>query len=589
MLFYGDRVQVEPTRQAMARLEDLLGAVETSAPGLQRHEALVSAFIAASQVLQGVADAEMMAVDQDDVTPAQRAGMALLLTLARRIASSWRGGGAASQTASAIRLRRWAALRLSDEIRAKAAEGYAHYALYPEAAFEAAARCAWTAPPRVLGLRSIGTGLAAMVAVGTRARLQPLTLRPVGPPFARQLRLSGRLRSEILSSRTPFAVVDEGPGLSGSSFGAVGDFLEAGGVARDGVTFLPSHAGEPGPRADPAHRDRWRQARRVVTAFDTPVLGEAAPARRLDRWVGDLVGPILEPRRVLSGGRWREVRGLDAPATPSLERHKFLYRTASGDCLAKFAGLGEGGATKAQRAALLATAGFSPPIAGLQHGFLIEAWLGEGRRLDAARHDRGRLLDRLARYLAFRGRQFAATAQDGAPMRDLLDMARINGAEALGDAAGAVIVERLERLSRTAPPGRPIAVDGRLHAWEWIETPDGRLLKTDAVDHALGHDLIGCQEIAWDIAGARVELDLSSEETAWLTRAVERMDGGETSPARVALHEALYAAFQLGLWSVGQDGDVENARRIAAHAERYRRTLLAFADRSRLEPLAGAA
>jgi hypothetical protein len=535
MLFYGDRVQVEPTRQAMARLEDLLGAVETSAPGLQRHEALVSAFIAASQVLQGVADAEMMAVDQDDVTPAQRAGMALLLTLARRIASSWRGGGAASQTASAIRLRRWAALRLSDEIRAKAAEGYAHYALYPEAAFEAAARCAWTAPPRVLGLRSIGTGLAAMVAVGTRARLQPLTLRPVGPPFARQLRLSGRLRSEILSSRTPFAVVDEGPGLSGSSFGAVGDFLEAGGVARDGVTFLPSHAGEPGPRADPAHRDRWRQARRVVTAFDTPVLGEAAPARRLDRWVGDLVGPILEPRRDLSGGRWREVRGLDAPATPSLERHKFLYRTASGDCLAKFAGLGEGGATKAQRAALL------------------------------------------------------ATAQDGAPMRDLLDMARINGAEALGDAAGAVIVERLERLSRTAPPGRPIAVDGRLHAWEWIETPDGRLLKTDAVDHALGHDLIGCQEIAWDIAGARVELDLSSEETAWLTRAVERMDGGETSPARVALHEALYAAFQLGLWSVGQDGDVENARRIAAHAERYRRTLLAFADRSRLEPLAGAA
>jgi hypothetical protein len=114
------------------------------------------------------------------------------------------------------------------------------------------------------------------------------------------------------------------------------------------VTYLPSHAGEPGPQADPAHRDRWRQARRVVTALDTPALGEGTPARRLDRWVGDLVGPILEPRRDLSGGRWREVRGLDAPATPSLERHKFLYRTASGDWLAKFAGLGEGGATKAR-------------------------------------------------------------------------------------------------------------------------------------------------------------------------------------------------------------------------------------------------
>jgi hypothetical protein len=72
-------------------------------------------------------------------------------------------------------------------------------------------------------------------------------------------------------------------------------------------------------------------------------------------------------------------------------------------------------------------------------------------------------------------------------------------------------------------------------------------------------------------------------------RAVERLDGGEASPARLALHEALYAAFQLGLWSVGQDGDAENARRIAAHAERYRRTLLAFAERSRVGQLAGAA
>jgi hypothetical protein len=588
MLFYGDRVRVEPAEQAMARLEHLLGSVETSAAGLARHEALVAAFIAASQLLQGVADAEMAAADQDDVTPAQRAGMALLLTLARTIASSWRGGGAGVDAASSIGLRRWATFRLPDEIRGKAAEGYAHYAVYPEAAFEAAARCGWTAPPRVLGLRSIGTGLAAMVAVGAGARLQPLTLRPMGPPFARQLRLSGRLQSEILSSRAPFAVVDEGPGLSGSSFGAVGDLLEAGGVPRDEVTYLPSHAGEPGPQADQTHRERWCQARRIVTAFDTAVLGESAPARRLGRWVGDLVGPILEARRDLSGGRWRDARGLDAPATPSLERHKFLYRAASGDWLAKFAGLGEHGATKAQRAKLLAAAGFSPPVAGLRHGFLVEAWLGEGRRLDPARHDRGRLLDRLARYLAFRGRQFPATARDSAPMADLLEMGRINSVEALGVMAGAAVAERLESLS-TAPPGRPIAVDGRLHAWEWVETPDGGLLKTDAVDHAFGHDLIGCQDIAWDIAGARIELDLSGEETAWLMRAVERLDGGEASPARLALHEALYAAFQLGLWSVGQDGDAENARRVAAHAERYRRTLLAFAERSPVAQLAGAA
>jgi hypothetical protein len=584
MLFYGDRVRVESTPPALDRLEALLGSVEAAAAGLDRHEALVAAFIAASRLFQGVADAEMAASAQDDLTPAQQAGMGLLLTLARRVGASWRGGDAVSAADSAAALGHWRALPLPEAINGKTAEGYAHYAIYPEAYLEAAAGLRWTNPPRVLGLRSIGAGLAAMVAVGAGAPLEPLTLRPTGPPFARQLRPSDRLRSEILSGDAPFAVVDEGPGLSGSSFGAVGDLLDAGGVARDRVTYFPSHAGEPGRHADPAHRLRWRQARRAVADFDAPALGEGAPGRRLDRWVADLVGPAVEARRDLSGGRWRAVRGVAAPATPSLERHKFLYRTASGDWLAKFAGLGEHGASKARQARLLAAAGFCPPVAGLRHGFLVERWLGDARPLEPARHERGPMLDRLARYLAFRARQFPARPQDGASSADLLDMARVNSAEALGAEAGAAVIARLAALSRAVPPGRPTAVDGRLHAWEWLVAPDGRLLKTDAVDHAYGHDLVGCQDVAWDLAGAGIELDLSDDETAWLARAVERLDGGETPSSRLAVHGALYAAFQLGLWSVGQDDDRDNRRRVAAHAERYRRVLLAFAGQSRVEP-----
>jgi hypothetical protein len=589
MLFYGDRLRIEPTGQAFARLEARLGAVDAQAPGLERHEACVAAFMTAARLLQGVADAEMAAAGQDDATPVQAAGMALLLTLARTVGASWRGGVGAVGEGAMDALARWRALRLPDEVRGKVAEGHAHYTIYPEAYFEAAARCGWTIPSRVLGLRSIGVGLAAMVAVGANTRHAPWTLRPTGPPFARQLRVSDRLREEILSGGSPFAVVDEGPGLSGSSFGAVGDLLEAGGVARDRVTYFPSHAGEPGRHAGRVHRERWRQARRVVADFDGPMLGDGAPGRRLDLWVADLVGPVLEPRRDLSGGRWRAARAMTAPATPSLERHKFLYRTASGDWLAKFAGLGEHGATKARQARMLAAAGFVPPLAGLRHGFLVEAWLGEARPLDPARHDRGRLLDRLAHYLAFRARQFPATSRDGASIADLLAMARINGSEALGAKVGAAVAERIGGLSSSVPPGRPIAVDGRLHAWEWVVTPDGRLLKTDAVDHARGHDLVGCQDVAWDLAAAQIELDLSDDETAWLARAVARLDGGETPPARLALHGAFYAAFQLGLWTVGQDDDGENRRLIAAHTERYRRALLAFAGQSRIEPGAGAA
>jgi hypothetical protein len=163
-------------------------------------------------------------------------------------------------------------------------------------------------------------------------------------------------------------------------------------------------------------------------------------------------------------------------------------------------------------------------------------------------------------------------------------MAGVNSTEALGAEAGAAVVERLESLSRTVPSGRPTAIDGRLHAWEWVVASDGRLLKTDAVDHAYGHDLVGCQDIAWDLAGARIELDLSDDETAWLARAVERLDGGETSSSQLALHGAFYAAFQLGLWTVGQDDDRENRRRVAVHTERYRKALLAFAGEARVEP-----
>ncbi len=62
----------------------------------------------------------------------------------------------------------------------KTAEGYAHYAVYPELYAEAAR--GMDAPPVVIGLRSIGLGLACMVAAACGAE-PPVTLRPVGHPF----------------------------------------------------------------------------------------------------------------------------------------------------------------------------------------------------------------------------------------------------------------------------------------------------------------------------------------------------------------------------------------------------------------------
>ena len=81
---------------------------------------------------------------------------------------------------------------------------------------------------------------------------------------------------------------------------------------------------------------------------------------------------------------------------------------------------------------------------------------------------------------------------------------------------------------------------------------DGVFLKTDAVDHHAAHDLVGCQDVAWDVAGACVELSLSKDEELTLV--------GHLLGAGVRLDEDLlqflkpcYLAFQLGHFQMALD------------------------------------
>ena len=141
-------------------------------------------------------------------------------------------------------------------VTCKQAEGFAFYALYPEAYALAARRSGLGPNTLVIGLRSIGTGLAAMVAAALGARA--ITVRPHGDPYARQLKLGRELADLILSyAHARFAIVDEGPGLSGSSFGCVVDWLENHGVAPERIHAFPGHDGPLGPAASARHRDRW--------------------------------------------------------------------------------------------------------------------------------------------------------------------------------------------------------------------------------------------------------------------------------------------------------------------------------------------
>lgn len=573
MLVYGDWNTCEDPRRTVARLKHGLAGADRLPTGAERHDALVTLFIEAAELAQGLADSEFHSVGEDDCTPLQQAAMAVVMDLAHCVARSWRPVERKEGTGplDPRPLERLAALPLPDLIRMRRAEGYAFYSLYPEAYLEAAARLPprFSDAPTVIGLRSIGTGLAALASVALKS-CPPITLRPVGHPFQRELRISDRLRARLLSDpEASYVIVDEGPGLSGSSFGAVADWLDSQGVGADRIAFLPGHGGDLGPQASGPHRRRWAAATRPVADFDSLFRSDEGPFPPLERWFEDLLGPPIEPLEDLSGGAWRRLHDSTGalPANPQQERRKFLQRTGSGPWLLKFAGLGRAGEERLERARALHAAGFTPEPAGLRHGFLAERWLEHARPLVDVTAD---AVDRLAGYLSFRARHLPAPADSGAPLTDLLTMAHTNVAEALGsDAATALDRWTPDRLAGLETAVRRIVTDNRLHRWEWLRLPDGRMIKADALDHASAHDLIGCQDIAWDVAGGIVEFDLSDAQAGSLRRAVNAAVGLDQRLLELLL--PCYIAFQIGYWTFAMGGDPAAAVERRRYEDQWRR------------------
>lgn len=560
MLVYGDRAQTVSPRDALRALTGRLKAVETAPPGPARHDLLVAAFIEAAALAQGLADAEFEARGCDDLSPTQDAAGALVLTLARKLAASLWSGFAVAGPAVAPELMALAVQPLPDRVSVKTPEGYAFYALDPAAYLKAAVEHPWPAPPLVIGLRSIGTGLAALVAVASRAQTV-VTLRPVGHPFRRELRISDRLRQVLAAHDGPFAIADEGPGLSGSSFGATADLLEDLGVGPERIVFFPSHGGDLGPQADPRHRERWSQAVRPVATFE-----DLTAETPLADWFADLTGPI-DSIEDLSGGAWRDLAGLQGERRPPVhagqERLKFRLNTASGRWLAKFAGLGATGEAKFERARALHRAGFTPEPLALRRGFLLERWEAGQVGPDLPRAD---LVAHLGRYLAFRAATFPAAAGEGAGVAELVEMAQANAREALGEEAQP-LADRLLELAELGLELQRVHVDARLHRWEWRLTPDGLALKTDGLDHSQAHDLVGAQDIAWDLAGAELELGLDAAEMAALFAALPQ----PPEPAVLELNRLCYAAFQLGYWRMAADAAATDERAgLEAQAAIYR-------------------
>lgn len=455
------------------------------------------------------------------------------------------------------RIRRWRAQLenspLPQRVRISPPEGFTYYALHPADFAEAVTCYSRKERVAVVGIRSIGTvlsavAIAALKHLGTLA--ERITVRPTGHPYNRTLTFNDAQRSWVQQQRqnaSHFLVVDEGPGLSGSSFLATAEALVRCGVNQNQLTLMGTRDLDPQQLCAQNAANRWAQFH-----------WQKVPSR-LCREFADFT--------FLGGGSWRSrlfpSRLQFPPCWPEMERLKFL--SADRTRLFKFEGFGQSGAEARQRAAALSRAGFGPHRENIGSG-MSAYQVVDGCPFNPVVCTQA-ILEHVANYCAFRVSEFKTHSADG---NKLEEMTKFNFAQEFG-------------RDPIVPPGslesqHAVIVDGRMQPHEWIASKDGKLQKADAATHGDDHFMPGPTDIAWDLAGTVVEWNLDADAEAFLLNRFQSLTGIDT---RRRFHDFLlaYALFRLSYCRMAASGTAiaDEQLRLGRACEFYRRRITATA------------
>jgi hypothetical protein len=339
-------------------------------------------------------------------------------------------------------------------LRFKTPEGFAFYGLTPEQYRRAARR--WMSKNRargdviVIGIRSIGTTLSRVVteellAGGVSARR--CTVRTEGDPFCRSVRLPEWIHAKAAA----YLVVDEGPGMSGSSFLSVSAELRKRGVGRERIHFFPSHDGLPGKAATAQVLAEWKQ---------------------FARWIEPALAPPLNPAL-----NWQFI-GPSAPAPfdCSGRAEYFARRNAERSC--------------------------GVPVVERNGWWLAFAKVaGEPARVDAAT---------LARHIEATADAPLPIKDELETERRLREMLVVNVEKHFRDAALTGALRRwLDGL--IIEHGRASSADGHLEPENWSKDASGRLWKLQTTGSGLSHFVAYRLPVWWDVAQAMLEWDFDDE------------------------------------------------------------------------------
>lgn len=463
---------------------------------------LLNALIAAGELESALADAESPAVS-------------LLSEITVALAEALLGGSPERLPSFASRLEQ---ISVPAKLYTSPQEGFTYYALHPlDFATLASTAVAQGKPCAVIGIRSIGTTLSAVVFAQLRRQaasvsISRITLRPEGHPYNRTIQLTEeesrwiRQQKEISAE---FIVVDEGPGRSGSTFLSVAEALVKSGIPAGQITLLGSRQPEVAELCTYNAGIRWSQFR----FFAAPSSLTARFSDHFAAWGGEWRTAFLSVK-----AEW--------PATwPQMERAKYL--SPDKKKFFKFEGLGTYGENALDRARRLARAGFSSKVQDAGAGFARYDII-KGHCLDYPDISAD-ALEQVAKYCAFRAIEF----REQYSPEPLTEMVRFNLKQEFG----------MEWTGELREPVRTVLTDGHMQPYEWIQGDDGRLLKTDAVGHGDDHFFPGPTSIAWDLAGTAVEWDLSRDACEFLVSRFERLSGEHLGP-QLPSYLLAYAVFR---------------------------------------------
>nr|HAT8713752.1 hypothetical protein [Legionella jordanis] len=410
MLVFGDHDEVFNARERVICIQLALAEARLRR-GIHRHSLLVQSLIDAGQLWQALEDNANECIE--DIAQISKWTM----EIAKAVVHSWN-----SCFREVIAIRSGPKLSCDLICKARVPEGFLHYALYIEAYLEAAKQLPqgiW----HVVGIRSIGTTLAAVVAAVLKSS-NLITVRPSGKPYKRKLSPQD---IERLPQDAMVAVVDEGPGLSGSTFLAVSQALKDRGCT---VFLIPSHPNPPGRAGNINSQAKWESTCRVPADSLAVLEGMGQSERALKQWVEEQVGPVLHFKDV-SCGRWRKQFYIsDESIIESLDSSLcFMASTDKQKWLVKFCGLGRWGEHRYQLAKRLGEHGWTLETIALVHGFSLISWPDKACAYTGNDSDfpRSKAIVRAAEYLAFRA-QYCHPPEGirGASLQVLWNMVKTN-------------------------------------------------------------------------------------------------------------------------------------------------------------------